>query len=69
MPSEVADASVRPLRGVPSKKPPASVVERDEIATQAAPAAPPRRTALVLVAVAVVLWILVLIWLRLSGQG
>lgn len=69
VPSDVADTSVRPLRGLPSKKPPASIVESDEMATQVAPAEAPRRTALVIVIVAVVLWILLLIYLRLSGQG
>jgi hypothetical protein len=69
VPSDAADASVRPLRGVPSKKPPASVVDSDEMATPLASAPPPRQTALVIVVVAVVLWILLLIWLRLTGQG
>jgi hypothetical protein len=69
VPSDVADASVRLLRGLPSKKPPASVVDSDQMVTQVTTASPPRRTALVIVAVAVVLWVLVLIWLRLSGQG
>ena len=71
VPSPEPDSSIKLLRGVPSKRPPASIVESDEMPTQlATPAAKGGRpTALVIAVVAVVLWILLLIWLRLSGQG
>jgi hypothetical protein len=69
VPSDAADASVRPLRGVPSKKPPAAVVESGQMAPDIVPSPSARRRAMVIVVVAVVLWIVLLLWLRLSGQG
>ena len=71
IPSAEPDPNIKPLRGVPSKRPPASIVDSDEVPTQLAEPAPGRgrSVALVIVVVAVVLWILLLIWLRLSGQG
>lgn len=70
VPSPNPDPSVKLLRGVPSKRPPASVVESDEVPTLAEQ--PPKRrssAALAIAIVAVVFWILLLVWLRLSGQG
>jgi hypothetical protein len=71
IPSPEPDPNIKLLRGVPSKRPPASIVDSDEVPTQLAdpPAGRGRSRALVIVVVAVVLWILLLIWLRLSGQG
>lgn len=71
VPSPEPDPNIKLLRGVPSKRPPASIVDSDEMPTQLAVPAAKRgkSTALVIVVVAVVLWILLLIWLRLSGQG
>jgi hypothetical protein len=71
VPSTESDANVKRLRGVPSKRPPAAIVDGDELPAQLATpeAKPGRSTALVVALVAVVLWILLLIWLRLSGQG
>jgi hypothetical protein len=71
VPSAEPDPSIKLLRGVPSKRPPASIVDSDELPTQLAvpEAKSSRSVALVIVVVAVVLWILLLIWLRLSGQG
>lgn len=70
LPSAEADPNIKPLRGVPSKRPPASVVDNEDVPTPlASPAAKPRSSALVIVAIAVVLWILLLIWLRLAGRG
>ena len=71
IPSDESDPNVKRLRGVPSKRPPASVVESEEEPTQlGAPEAwRGRSTALVIVAVGVVLWILLLLALRLSGRG
>ncbi len=69
IPSDVADASVRPLRGVPSKKPPAAVVESEAISAPLEPAPAHRRTALVIVVVALILWIALLIYLRVTGHG
>jgi hypothetical protein len=71
VPSPEPDPRIKLLRGVPSKRPPASVVDSDEMPTQLAggPPAPRVSVAIVLVAVAVALWVLLLIWLRLSGRG
>ena len=73
VPSSESDRSVKLLRGMPSKRPPASIVERDDMASLAprAPGPPVRglSRAVTMVLVAVVLWILLLIWLRLTGQG
>ena len=71
VPSPEPDPNIKLLRGVPSKRPPASIVESDEMSTHVAEPEAKRRgsVALVIVVVAVVLWILLLIWLRLSGQG
>lgn len=70
LPSREPDPRVKLLRGVPSKRPPV-VVDRDEMRVQLADGAPPRRVSVVVVAVAVAvaLWVLLLIWLRLSGRG
>lgn len=69
IPSDVADASVRRLSGLPSKKPPAVVVDGDDTAAHVESAPTRSRTAQVIVIVALMLWIAVLIYLRLSGQG
>jgi hypothetical protein len=72
IPSQESDPSVKRLRGLPSKPPPASIVESDETPiAQPEFEAEPRQLApaVLIVLVAVVLWILLLIWLRLSGQG
>ncbi len=72
VPSQDSDPSVKRLRGLPSKPPPASIVESDETPIAPQEFAPePRRLspAVLIVLVAVVLWVLLLIWLRLSGQG
>jgi hypothetical protein len=70
VPSNESDPNMKRLRGVPSKRPPAAIVDGDEMPEQL-PANAKRgpSTARVIVIVAVVLWILLLIWLRLSGQG
>jgi hypothetical protein len=71
VPSEEPDPSIKLLRGVPSKRPPASIVDSDEMPVLPIDVAPRRRipSALIIVIVAVILWVLLLIWLRLSGQG
>jgi hypothetical protein len=71
VPSPEPDPNIKLLRGVPSKRPPAFIVDSDEMSTpQAVPGAKGgKSSALVIVVVVVVLWILLLIWLRLSGQG
>ena len=72
VPSQHSDPSIRLLRGRPSLRPPASIVDSDEMPSLAPYAEPGQRRlspALVIVIVAVVLWIMLLIWLRLSGQG
>lgn len=70
VPSSEADANVRLLR-VPSRRPVStSVVERDD-RDGLAPTDGERRlsAARVVLIVGVALWILLLIWLRLSGRG
>ena len=71
VPSAEPDPSIKLLRGVPSKRPPASIVDSDEMPKLMVEAAPKRRLppALIVLIVAVILWVLLLIWLRLSGQG
>jgi hypothetical protein len=71
VPSAEPDPTVKLLRGVPSKRPPASIVDSDEMPARRGEPAAKRRLppALVIVIVAVILWVLLLIWLRLSGQG
>jgi len=71
VPSLEPDPSIKLLRGVPSKRPPASVVESDEVPRALEAQGTPSRTspAVIIVVVAVILWIVLLIWLRLSGQG
>lgn len=71
VPSSQADPNIKPLRGVPSKRPPASIVESDDAPTPLAAVTTPRTRsgALTVVAIGVVLWILLLIWLRWSGRG
>ncbi len=70
VPSAEPDPSIKLLRGIPSKRPPAAVVAGDEMPTEDEAEAPPRPSvALVIVIVAVALWILLLIWLRMTGQG
>lgn len=68
VPSAEPDPSIKPLRGVPSKRPPASIVDSDEMPTALAQ---PKRLnlAIVIVIVVVAVWILLLLWLRLSGRG
>ncbi|MDF3070537.1 MAG: hypothetical protein K0R38_6138 [Polyangiaceae bacterium] len=70
VPSSEPDSRIRLLRGVPSKRPPA-VVERDEMPSHRAGRASPRRVSpgVVIVGLVVVVWVLLLIWLRLSGRG
>jgi hypothetical protein len=71
VPSPEPDPSIKLMRGVPSKRPPASIVDSDEMPTVLAEPESERRLkpALIILIVAVVLWIVLLIWLRLSGQG
>ena len=71
VPSAEPDPSIKLLRGLPSKRPAASVVDSDEMPAALAEQQRGRRAspAMLIVIVAVVLWILLLIWLRLSGQG
>jgi hypothetical protein len=71
VPSLEPDPSIKLLRGVPSKRPPAIIEDGDEIpAPLGLPGAKGGRSrTLVIVVLAVVLWILLLLWLRLSGQG
>ena len=71
VPSPEPDPNIKLLRGVPSKRPPASIVESDEMPTPQPShgAKGGKSRALVIVVVVVVLWILLLIWLRLSGRG
>ena len=71
VPSLEPDPNIKLLRGVPSKRPPAIIVESDEMpAPLGVPGAKGgRSTMLVLLVVAVVLWLLLLLWLRLSGRG
>ncbi len=70
VPSPDPDPSIKLLRGVPSKRPPASIVDSDEMPAllEQPPKARPS-TAVLIITVAVVLWILLLVWLRLSGHG
>jgi hypothetical protein len=71
VPSPEPDPSIRLLRGVPSKRPPATIVDSDEMVGALGEPDSERRSkrALIVLIVAVVLWIVLLIWLRLSGQG
>lgn len=72
VPSPQSDASVKLLRGRPSLRPPASIVDSDDLPSLIPPSERPARglsPVVVIVLVAVVLWVLLLIWLRLSGQG
>jgi hypothetical protein len=71
VPSHDPDPSIKLLRGVPSKRPPASIVDTPEMpAAIVAPAVAPRGSrARTLFIVALVLWVLALIWLRMSGRG
>lgn len=72
VPGVESDPSVRLLRGVPSRRPPASIVESGETPSLSSHREPDRRAlspAVVIVIVAVALWILLLIWLRVTGQG
>ena len=69
VPSQEPDPSIKLLRGVPSKRPPASIVDSDEMPKLLSEGEPKRRLALLIVIVAVVLWVLLLIWLRLTRQG
>jgi hypothetical protein len=69
VPSLEPDPNIKLLRGVPSKRPPAIIVDSDEIPAQlGVPGAKGGRSR-TLIVVAVVLWILLLLWLRLSGRG
>jgi hypothetical protein len=71
VPGAEADRRIKLLRGLVSKRPPASIVDDAELASVLAEDARKlRRSRLVLAVVAVVaFWILLLIWLRLSGRG
>ncbi len=71
VPSSEPDPNIKLLRGVPSKRPPASIVDSDEMPTGLLeePAKRGVSATRVIVIVALVLWILVLIWLRMSGRG
>src|SRR5689334_17791612 len=66
VPSPEPDPSIKLLRGVPSKRPPAAIVDSDEIAGALGEPDSERRSnrALIILIVAVVLWIVLLIWLR-----
>ena len=69
--SSEPDPSIKLLRGVPSKRPPASIVDSDEM-PKLLVEEPARRgvsAAIAIVIVAVILWILLLLWLRMSGHG
>jgi hypothetical protein len=68
VPSSEADANIKLLRGVPSKRPPEVIVDGDEsLAPEPRRAGLPR--SVVIVALLVVIWVLLLIGLRLSGRG
>ncbi len=71
VPSPEPDPSIKLLRGVPSKRPPASIVDSDEMPAPLAEHEPRRSPslALMIVIIAVALWILLLIWLRWSGNA
>lgn len=71
VPSQEPDPRIKLLRGVPSKRPPASVVESADLPKALTQRPPQKRvsSAVVVGAVAVVLWVLLLIWLRLTGRG
>ena len=71
VPSPEADPKIKLLRGVPSKRPPASIVDSDEMPKLAVEPAPKHSSslAMVIVIIVVTLWILLLIWLRWSGYG
>jgi hypothetical protein len=71
VPSPEADPKIKLLRGVPSKRPPATIVDRSEMPKRLTDSAPQRSSsvAMVIVIIVVVLWILLLIWLRWSGHG
>ncbi len=71
VPSPEPDPNIKLLRGVSSKRPPASIVDSQEmpIGLVAASAKRGISAARRVVIVALVLWILLLIWLRLSGHG
>ena len=69
VPSPEPDPNIKLLRGVPSKRPPAIIVDSDEMPAQlGVPGAKGGRSR-TLIVVVVVLWILLLLWLRLSGRG
>jgi hypothetical protein len=71
VPSPEPDPRIRLLRGVPSKRPPASVVANPDVPSQRAARPSGRRFSVVVViaAVAVAFWVLLLIWLRATGRG
>lgn len=71
VPSAEPDPSIKRLRGLPSKRPPASIVDSDEMPRPITAPAPSRRVnvTIVIVIVAVALWVLLLLWLRMSGRG
>ncbi len=70
VPSSEPDRSVRVLRGVPSKRPPSIVAVGQEPGVRSEVRLRARPSVLVGVAlVAVLLWLLLLVWLRLSGRG
>ena len=71
VPSAEPDPRIKVLRGVVSKQPPASIVLDDEAAAEGEEGLErPRKSPLLVVAIVLVaLWILFLIWLRLSGQS
>ena len=71
VPSSEPDPSIKLLRGLPSKRPPASIVDSDEMPNGLVQPLAKRgvSAARVVVIVAVVLWVLLLLWLRVSGRG
>jgi hypothetical protein len=69
VPGPEADPRIKLLRGVVSKRPPASVVESAAGSLPPEAARKRRLTWLILGAAVVTFWILLLIWLRLSGRG
>jgi hypothetical protein len=70
VPSAEPDPTIKLVHG-PSKRPAASVADSGDTSGASEQASGERRAspALIIVIVAVVLWVLLLLWLRLSGQG
>jgi hypothetical protein len=71
VPSSQPDSRIKLLRGAASKRPAASIVESGEAPTGLVEAARRRRVSWLVLALAALVgfWILLLIWVRLSGRG